>query len=201
MTDTDLPPKNITTDRLDELLAEKGWSPTRLSLAAGLGKGAVNDILADPTRHPRPKTLGQLARVLGVDREYLSGDSDVRRAASRLHDGVGWQHGEVPEEVLPLLEGLDALVGGEGRGLKAYHLPPGASGLGVPPDSTVILADGPSATTGDTVVILDPSQGYAIRYLAEPYLIGLDHDGRVRHWLKSDTTRVIGKILLCVQVP
>lgn len=194
-------PHNVTAQRLEELLHERGWSPTRLSLAAGLGKGAVNDILSDPERHPRPATLAKLARSLGVDREYLSGDSDVRRAASRLHDGPGWAHEDVPEEIAPLLEGLDALVGGEGRGLRAYHLPPGAEGLGVPADSTVILADVGQPRTGDLVVVLDPSYGYAIRYLAEPYLIGLDHDGRVRHWLRSDATQVVGKIVMSVQVP
>lgn len=193
--------QTLATARLEELLEELGWSPTRLSLAAGLGKGAVNDILADPDRQPRAGTVAKLARALSVDREYLSGESGVRRAASRLHDGPGWHGAQTPDAALPFLAGLDALVDGEGGGLRAYHLPAGAEGLGVPADSTVILADCDTPRTGDLVVILDPAQGYAIRYWAEPYLIGLDHEGRVRHWIKAEDTRVVGKIVLTVRVP
>lgn len=201
MNDTPEARNPVTATRIQELLSEKDWKPSRLSLAAGLGKGAVADILADETRQPRAVTLAKLAGALGVDPEYLSGESDVRRAASRLHDGPGWSDDELPEGVAAVLESLGALAGDKGDGLRAYHLPPGVEGLGVAAGSTVIIQEGDRAVTGDLIVTLDPRQGYAIRYLAEPYMVGLDREGRVRHWLRSDAVRIVGKILLCVQTP
>jgi len=189
-----------TIERLQALLAEKGWSATKLSTMAGLGKGAVNDLLTSPDRTPREGTLAKLARTLGVDREYLSGESEVRRAASRLHKGPAWQDLE-GLDAFPLLEKLDIEIDGSGDDLRAYHLPPGADALGVPADSTVILRQIDKPQTGDLVVVFDSRDGLCIRYLAEPYLIGLDSDGRVRHWLKSESAAVMGKIVLTVKLP
>lgn len=187
--------------RIESLLSEKGWSATKLSQRAGLGKGAVNDILTDPERQPRPATLTKLARALGVDKEYLACESDVRRAGSRLHDGPAWA--EMPEraEAMPLLEKLDLEINEAGGDLTAYHLPPGAEGLGVPADSTVILSRKAVPKTGDLVVVNDPVLGHCIRYLAEPYLIGLDDEGRVRHWLRTDSAKFLGKVVLIVRLP
>lgn len=189
-----------TIERLQSLLAEKGWSATKLAKMAGLGKGAVNDILTQPDRIPREGTLAKLARTLGVDREYLSGESEVRRAASRLHKGPAWQDLE-GLDAFPLLQKLDLEIDGSGDELRAYHLPPGADALGVPADSTVILRRIDRPQTGDLVVVFDQRSGLCIRYVAEPYLIGLDSDGRVRHWLRSDSVAVMGKIVLTVKLP
>lgn len=187
--------------RIEALMIEKGWAATRLSVRAGLGKGAVNDILSDPDRHPRPATLAKLARALGVDQEYLACESDVRRAGSRLHDGPAWADLPNGADAMPLLEKLDLEIAGAGGDLTSYHLPPGAEGLGVPADSTVVLSRSAVPKTGDLVVVNDPSLGRCVRYLAEPYLIGLDDEGRVRHWLRSDSTQLLGKVVLVVRLP
>ena len=191
----------VTTARLRNLLTERAWSPTRLSLMAGLGKGVVNDILHDPSRQPRRRTVAKLARALGVDTEYLFGESDVRRAASRLLEGASWDDLPKEHKAKRLLEKIDSEIESAEGDLAAYHLPAGAEGLGIPADSTVILSRNAHPETGDLVVVNDPSLGYCIRYLAEPYLIGLDDEGRPRHWLRDKNLRFLGKIILVVRLP
>lgn len=71
----------------------------------------------------------------------------------------------------------------------------------MPADSTVILRRVDRGQTGDLVVVFDQRDGFCIRYLAEPYLIGLDGEGRVRHWLRAGSAPVLGKIVLIVKFP
>jgi len=69
---------DILRARLRQLCKENGLSPSGLSIKAGLGKGAVSDILDNPDRHPRRRTLEKIARALDVAPDYLRGQTDQR---------------------------------------------------------------------------------------------------------------------------
>lgn len=73
-------------DRIRELCAEHKWVPYGLSRRAGLGKGAVANILANPSIKPRKATIAKLSVALGITPEYLMGETDVRLEPANLED-------------------------------------------------------------------------------------------------------------------
>jgi transcriptional regulator with XRE-family HTH domain len=82
--------ETILQRRLRELIVLRGTSALAVSIAAGLSRGAVRDILAGKSDQPRRDTLQRIANVLRVDIAYLLGQSDNPPA----HDQ--------PNPVLPL---------------------------------------------------------------------------------------------------
>ncbi|QDF14282.1 hypothetical protein vBDshSR4C_034 [Dinoroseobacter phage vB_DshS-R4C] len=189
---------DIDAARLADLIEPRGLNPTRLALEAGLGKGAVADILANPGRQVRRVTLNRLADRLGVDPEYLEGAQGVRRAASKLAQGPGWAD-RAGDQVVALLQVVEAELD-RIAGLKVFHLPEGAPGLGVPAGATVIADTGENVISGGLVVV-EGERGVAIRYLAEPYTIGTDPSGRLGHEVRAEGVDVLGRVGLVVYVP
>jgi transcriptional regulator with XRE-family HTH domain len=70
---------------LEEAMRSSGVSAQQLSMAAGLGRTAVHDILKGHSRQPRPATILALARALGVKPEDLYGGPLPEEASNRSH--------------------------------------------------------------------------------------------------------------------
>lgn len=184
-------------ERLRELLAEKGWSEKQLSERAGLGHGYVTDALhRGDDWNPRAKAAAALAEALDVDTAYLEGRSNVRRAVGRLHSGPAWGGGADNPELDPITRAVDQAVMTQTGVLRAYHLPPGVTGIDVPAGSTIIVALDSGAESGDRVLVETPDEGVSICYLAEPYIFGTGPDGRAMHRLRTPDTKIIGRVVM-----
>ncbi len=59
-------------DRLAAALKKLGWSQNRLEREAGLSKGHVNRLIHGKGARTAPETLVAIARVLGVDHDWLA---------------------------------------------------------------------------------------------------------------------------------
>lgn len=180
-------------ERLAALAAERGWSHSALSARAGLGKGAVGDLIANPERRPRDTTVAALARALEVDVAYLTGRTAARAARSGLVEGLNG----LPEGGA-LRRALEAVTSGSGAGLRAYRAKAGVPGLGVGPDAIILVDPSAQRRSGDLVMISLPGQGAAIRYIAEPYLIGFGDDGRPFHDLMAPEVALIGRVVATI---
>lgn len=177
--------QNRPADRLKDLIEEQGWTLSALSMAAGLGKGAVSDLLNHPDRQPREKTLRALAATLGVDLAYLAGRIDHKRATSDLSEGIS----EARDLLTNGIEGI--LDTSKGR-LRAFHRT-GRAG------SETIIIDTTQPGESGQMVLTNDDDGAAMRYLAEPYLIAIDAAGGAMHTLKRPETPILGRVLAVIR--
>ena len=68
----------MDTDRLDDLLAERGWSRKDLAFAAGMRPGNLSRII-NGKRSPRPDSRARIARALGLRGESAAMIFDFER--------------------------------------------------------------------------------------------------------------------------
>ena len=72
-------------DRLKRTMDQHGLTARQLSLAAGLNKGYVGDVLAHPERSPSVAAIEGIARVLHVSPGGLVEGDSVRRGMGESH--------------------------------------------------------------------------------------------------------------------
>ena len=110
--------KNTLTERIEELLAERGWTVADLARQSGRKYHEIHPWWRNPNSTPSAPALLAVARALQVTPEYLlTGERDPviedRKKAflERLH--------YVQDDQLPLLEAyLDFLLSREGSNQK-----------------------------------------------------------------------------------
>lgn len=182
--------------RVEALRIEKGWSQQQLSERAGLGKGAVNDMVNHPERVPRVRTVDGIARALGVSADFLWHDAGAGGGAAAVE--VGYR-----EVLAAMFDGREAAEGAEadfasGK-LQAFrHKSPTCPMLDT--FSGVVLVDTHRRAVSGDLVFLERGNGAAsICYLAEPYAIGREADGAIFHAVPgADGARLLGVVLTYV---
>lgn len=184
---------NSVASRVRELCEEQKFTHSGLSKKAGLGKGAVADLLADPTRTPRPATIVKLAIALGVEVEYLLGETNQKSSLEPQENrGLGDPRGGcITQKVNKILQSSINSPGGK---VNHVYLENGATGLGIPPGATVVLSTNTEPKTGDLVVVFHG--GVHVCYMVEPYLVSLGDFGKPTHFLRDEKTEVLGVIQL-----
>lgn len=133
--------------RLEHLRLEKGWSPFGLSSRAGLGKGAVADLLASTGRIPRKGTIQKLAAALDVSPEYLLGKTDVK--APLAQDKLT-RPGELGSEIQSVIASMIELNGGQ---IALISIENSIPILGLEAGAFLIVTKGHSLETGDLVAV------------------------------------------------
>lgn len=144
----------------------RGYSQAELSRRANLTLTAVNDILRDPTRSPRLRTLEQLARALEISLWKL-----IEGPASPPPDSgialIGFEEFTLEERAQfagvaeAVTDGARIAVIGDGAGI----------GFGLTPGQRVAVLPRESYA-GQLVVVLTTTGACQIRYCAPPLFIG-----------------------------
>lgn len=178
-------------ERLVAEMARTGYNPTSLSLASNLGKNTVSDILEDPSRKPRKATIAKLARTLNVRADYLEGKSELPSELDVQPDQGLTAPGNT-KLIQSIGLSIQSLVEREGEKYRQIYLDRGAIGLGIPPQSNVILDTFKTPLSGDVVVVA--KGGVRVCYVAEPYLVSMDGEGGAAHFLNDDSVQVLGVV-------
>ncbi|MEM7721725.1 MAG: helix-turn-helix domain-containing protein [Pseudomonadota bacterium] len=190
--------QNPLVQRLVDLCRDYGWSYTALSTKAGLGKGAVGDIIANPDRRPRDQTIMKLAKALGVEPLYLLGETDQDTSHLGLKEGIAPLEDKAADEVFVAIQNV---IGREGNSLKAWSTAFAPASAGVPKGSTILVDMGASTRSGDLVLASTADSGVAVRYLAEPYLVATGPAGQMAHATIGPDAEILGKIVLVISPP
>lgn len=96
----------LAINNLRSLIAEKGFTPTRLAKEAGLGYTSVRDILTGNSASPRYITLLKLAHVLGVDPRCITIGADFQSVDEQMSEAVDLLSQLNPEDRNLLLTAL-----------------------------------------------------------------------------------------------
>lgn len=78
----------VLTDRLKSLIKRSGKSAREVSIAATGKPDVVRDIIRGKVQSPRGKTLSELARVLGSNVGYLTGEARTPKRDGAMQDGI-----------------------------------------------------------------------------------------------------------------
>lgn len=78
--------------RIRTLLEQLGVTAKSISIKAGLGEGAVNDILRGKSKAPSFQTVAAIARALDSDLGYLTGSQSIPKLSLQ----------ELPTEPIPV---------------------------------------------------------------------------------------------------
>lgn len=168
--------------RIEALRLERGWSQAQLSERAGLGKAAINDIVNNPDRTPRPMTVRKIAKALGVSADYLTGAADPAGGAIDL------------EAEITGGRGLAAMLADTGR-YAVHRLDPSGVIGGAARGEYVIVDRTATQASGDVVLAVIAGRP-ALRYLAEPYLIGPDGEAILTHAMRGAAgVEVLGRVV------
>lgn len=182
-------------ERIADLAKEKGWSNTALSLRAGLGKGAVTDLVQNTGRTPRRATIRALARALGVDPAYLAGEVDVRPENPVIIEGHGWEVVAQDASISNLLTAIEGVLDSGAGGLVAYTAQADILPLGVIAGDTLLVDRVQAPGVGDLVIHRGADGRTGAAYLISPYLVSMGPGAAINHALVSDDSGVLGRIV------
>lgn len=176
--------------RIEALRLERGWSQQQLSERAGLGKAAVNDLVNHPERRKRPATIRKLAQALGVSPDFLTAGGG----------GIAGEEGPVDLEAeMTGGRGLAAMLADADR-FALYRLDPSGVIGGSARTEFVIIDRTAAAGSGDLVLVTADGM-VGLRYLAEPYLIGVSGESGITHALRGgDGGEVLGRVLCRINI-
>jgi transcriptional regulator with XRE-family HTH domain len=174
-------------DRIRDLCLESGWSHSGLSRKAGLGKGAVADILAEPGRSPRPLTIAKLASTLGVDPEYLVGETDVRAEPIDLEAN---RPGKLGAEIQKVIRSIVALNNDHAS---YFTLPDPVPALGLAEGALAVVTWGNGLLSGDLVVARVNGRAQ-VCYVVGRTLVSLSGTGQINHYARDDSVEILGHL-------
>lgn len=176
--------------RIEALRLERGWSQQQLSERAGLGKAAVNDLVNHPARRTRPATIRKLAQALGVSPDFLTAGGV----------GVAGDGGPVDlESEMTGGRGLAALLAEADR-FALHRLDPSGM-MGGAARAEYVIIDRLAAQNSGDLVLVTAGGMVGLRYLAEPYLIGVSGESGITHALRGgDGGEVMGRVLCRISI-
>lgn len=177
---------------LESLCQQKGWSPSQLSIAAGLGKNTVGSLIEGGIRNPRKSTLEKLASALGVDIAILTG----KPSASHLGTLIAFDLADeqlkekFPNDINNLILDLAKQSSGE---RKHFLTKTAIPSLGISKGALVLINAVPAPSSGD-IVVTEKDGSTDICYWVEPYLVCLGNEGEIHHFLNDQSVKILGKI-------
>lgn len=173
--------------RLENLRLEKGWSPYKLSCQAGLGKGAVTDLLAATDRIPRKGTIKKLAAALDVSHDYLLGKTDIKAGNDQRNMTRPGKFGKELQRVIA------AIVEFNGDNACLVSLEKPIPALGLEAGAVLVITKGHGLETGDLVAV-QIGEEFHVCCIAGQALVSLSGLDSIGTSFDSENIRIIGHL-------
>lgn len=186
-------PNKIIAGAVKTIREDRGFSQSELARRAGIAKATVSELEAASGRSTGIDTLSKIADALDVDLVTLIG-VDPQTDASRLEEigetAAATALDACGVQLAPATEAPRRLFRARaGYSLHPIRLHPG--------DILVATTTGEPAKAGPVVILnKGRASGFEVRLYLDPYLIGPDGDGLLRHDMKqSPDIEIIGEIV------
>lgn len=190
--DASPPEMSITGQRIEVRRKELGLTRAALAEASGVSASTIWNLSKYASRRPGARTLRGLAGALDVDVAWLAGDSDMRRA---IVGGIPLSSLDFNGKRDEVWRAIEAGLSAGGGAFRAYTATEEWPCFGVPAGATVIV-DTASRPQSGTLVLAELGGGAtAVRYYAEPYLIGVTASGDAFHETRQGDKVIIGAIV------
>jgi transcriptional regulator with XRE-family HTH domain len=175
-------------------------SQRQLAEAAGLGAGAVNDILHHPERQPRLATLRALGVALGLGTDALVEAATGRIAPETTEPPYGRMAPEEVAELPPLGAWGDfvQLLEDKPEQWAFFRVPrpPHMPSVGGSAGYDFVLVEQEAVVQSGALALAETAGIYVVGYYVEPYIVCQTAAGAITHYLVDrHRTRLLGRVI------